>query len=124
MRLQIRDENKGKIGSQCPCQTPQNEEEQREDSEDMNEDINYNNKFNLLHIINDAQALFEYCIILRKKYRKALKQLNNLDEDDTRAVFSSYLKMDVSVKYYQFGIENKNNDNYNETNEDFWDFVF
>ena len=69
-----------------------------------------------MHIINDAQALFEYCIILRKKYRKALKQLNNLDEDDTRAVFASYAKLEVIIKYFQFGIENENNDNDNEKN--------
>ena len=97
-----------------------NEDEEREDSEDMNEDINYNNKFNLLHIINDTQALVEYCIILRKKNRKALKQLNNLDEDDTRAVFESYAKLEVNVKDEQYGIENENNDNDNEKNEDFW----
>ena len=95
-----------------------NEYDEKEDSEDMNEDINFNNKFNLLHIINDTQALFEYCIILRKQYRKALKQLNILDEDYTRDVFASYAKLEVIVKDFQFGIENENNDN------DFWDFVF
>ena len=68
-----------------------------------------------MHIINDVQALFEYSIILRKEYRKALKQLNNLDEDDTRAVFASYAKLEVSVKDEQYGIENENNnDNINK----------
>ena len=61
---------------------------------------------------------------MRKQYRKALKQLNILDEDDTRAVFASYAKLEVSVKDFQFGIENENNDNDNEKNEDFWGFVF
>ena len=44
-----------------------------------------------MHIINDTQALFEYCIILRKQYRKALTQLNILDKDDTRDVFASFV---------------------------------
>ena len=83
-----------------------NKDEKREDFKDMNEDINYNNKLHLLHIINDAQAIFEYCRILRKEYRKALKQLNNLNEDDTRAVLASYSKLEVSVKDEQYGIEN------------------
>ena len=57
--------------------------------------------------------------------------MNNLDEDDTRAVFASYAKLEVCVKDEQYGIENENNnndngknDNDNEKNYDFWDFIF
>ena len=35
--------------------------------EDMDEDINNDDKFHLLHIINDTQAIFKYCRILRKE---------------------------------------------------------
>ena len=87
----------------------------------MDGDMNYNNKLHLLHIINDTQAIFEYCRIMRKEYRKALKQFDNLNEDDTRAVLKSYAKLEVSVKDEQYGIENENN---NEKDDDFWDFVF
>ena len=81
-----------------------------------------NNNFHLLHIINDTQSIFEYCIKLRKEYRKALKQLNDLDEYDARAVLKSYAKLEVIVKDDQFGIENENINN--ESDDDFWDFVF
>ena len=62
---------------------------------------------------------------MRKEYRKTLKQLDNLNEDDTRAVLKSYAKLEVSVKDEQYGIENVNNNNYDkEKNDDFGDFVF
>merc|ERR1712002_1046148 len=94
--------------------------------EDTDMDDDNDSKFHLLHIINDTQSIFEYCIKLRKKYRKALKQFNNLNEEDTRSVIKSYAKLEVIVKDDQFGIENdnKNSNNNNESNDDFWDFVY
>ena len=91
--------------------------------EDTDIDGDNDNKFHLLHIINDTRSIFEYCIKLRKEYRKALKQFNNLNEEDTRTVIKSYAKLEVIVKDDQFGIENDNNNN-NESDDDFWDFVF
>merc|ERR1712082_313822 len=78
------------------------------------------------NIINETRSIFEYCIKLRKEYRKALKQFNNLNEEDTRSVIKSYAKLEVIVKDDQFGIENdnKNSINNNESNDDFWDFVY
>merc|ERR1711895_376729 len=94
--------------------------------EDTDMDVDNNNKFHLLHIINDTKSIFEYCIKLRKEYQKALKQFNNLNEEDTRSVIKSYAKLEVIVKDDQFGIENdnKNSNNNNEDNDDFWDFVY
>ena len=57
---------------------------------------------------------------MRREYRKALKQLNDLNETDKQKVIESYAKLEVSIMDEQFGIENENN---NEK-EDFWDFVF
>ena len=91
------------------------------ENEDTDEEM-LDNEFTLLHIINDTQSIFEYCIKLRKEYRKALKQLNDLDEYDARAVLKSYAKLEVIVKDDQFGIENDNINN--ESDDDFWDFVF
>ena len=91
-------------------------------SDDEDEDVDNDNKFHLLHIINDTRSIFEYCIKLRKEYRIALKQFNNLNEEDTRSVIKSYAKLEVIVKDDQFGIENDNNNN--ESDDDFWDFVF
>merc|ERR1712082_394982 len=78
------------------------------------------------NIINETRSIFEYCIKLRKEYRKALKQFNNLNEEDTRSVIKSYANLEVIVKDDQFGIENDNtnNNNNNENNDDFWDFVY
>ena len=92
-------------------------------SDDEDEDVDNDNKFHLLHIINDTRSIFEYCIKMRKEYRKALKQFNNLNEEDTRSVIKSYAKLEVIVKDDQFGIENDNNNN-NESDDDFWDFVY
>ena len=107
-------------------------DEYNDENIDVNEDTEENtdvygdndNKFHLLHIINDTRTIFEYCIKLRKEYRKALKQFNNLNEEDTRTVIKSYAKLEVIVKDDQFGIENDNNNNNNESDDDFWDFVF
>merc|ERR1712082_582315 len=95
-------------------------------SDDEDEDNDNDSKFHLLHIFNDTRLIFEYCIKLRKEYRKALKQFNNLNEEDTRSVIKSYAKLEVIVKDDQFGIENdnKNSNNNNESNDDFWDFVY
>merc|ERR1711936_1516984 len=93
--------------------------------EDTDIDVDNDNKFHLLHIINDTRSIFEYCIKLRKEYRNALKQFNNLNEEDTRTVIKSYAKLEVIVKDDQFGIENdNNNNNNNESDDDFWDFVY
>ena len=94
--------------------------------EDTDIDVDNDNKFHLLHIINDTRSIFEYCIKMRKEYRKALKQFNNLNEEDTRSVIKSYAKLEVIVKDDQFGIENDNtnSNNNNEDNDDFWDFVY
>ena len=97
-----------------------NENEDTEEDTDMDDDND--NNFHLLHIINDTQSIFEYCIKLRKEYRKVLKQFNNLNEEDARSVIKSYAKLEVIVKDDQFGIENDNDNN--ETGDDFWDFVF
>merc|ERR1712002_1363893 len=100
------------------------------DNDDTEEDTDMyddnDSKFHLLHIINDTQSIFEYCIKLRKEYRKALKQVNNLNEEDTRSVIKSYAKLEVIVKDDQFGIENDNTNSNknNEDNDDFWDFVY
>merc|ERR1712237_75505 len=94
-----------------------------EGSDVEDEDVDNDNKFHLLHIFNDTRSIFEYCIKLRKEYRKALKQFNNLNEEDTTSVIKSYAKLEVIVKDDQFGIENDNKNN-NESDDDFWDFVY
>ena len=91
---------------------------ENDDDDDTEEE---EDTFHLLYLINDIGAIHEYCMGLRKEYRKALKQLNNLDEYDREQVIKSYAKLEVSVKDEQQGIENEN-DNCNK--DDFWDFVF
>jgi len=98
------------------------EHEEHNHSDDEN--IGNDNEFSLLHIVNDTRSIFEYCIKLRKLYRNALKQLNDLDEYDKTKVIESYAKLEVIVKDDQFGIENDNNNNNNESDDDFWDFVY
>merc|ERR1712208_163869 len=100
-----------------------NDNDNEDTEEDTDIDVDNDNKFHLLHIINDTRSIFEYCIKLRKEYRNALKQFNNLNEEDTRSVIKSYAKLEVIVKDDQFGIENDNNNN-NESDDDFWDFVY
>merc|ERR1711888_487497 len=85
--------------------------------EDTDMDDDNDSKFHLLHIINDTQSIFEYCIKLRKEYRQVLKQFNNLNEEDTRSVIKSYAKLEVIVKDEIYGIENDNINN--ETGDDF-----
>merc|ERR1711888_329128 len=92
-----------------------NEESDDEESDDEDDD-----EFHLLDLINDIESTHEYCIAMRREYRKALKQLNDLNESDKQKVIESYAKLEVSIMDEQFGIENENN---NEK-EDFWDFVF
>ena len=52
---------------------------------------------------------------MRKEYRKALKQLNDLDEYDKKKAIKSYAKLEVRVKDDLFGIENE----VDEKNDDF-----
>merc|ERR1712055_488610 len=82
------------------------EHEEHNHSDDEN--IDNDNEFHLLHSINDTRSIFEYCIKLRKLYRNALKQFNNLNEEDTRTVIKSYARLEVIVKDDQFGIQNDN----------------
>merc|ERR1712055_494267 len=96
----------------------EHEEHNHSDAENIDND----NEFHLLHSINDTRSIFEYCIKLRKLYRNALKQLNDLDEYDKTKVIESYAKLEVIVKDDQYGIENDNINN--ESDDDFWDFVF
>ena len=58
---------------------------------------------------------------MRREYRKALKQLNDLDEYDKKKVIKSYAKLEVSVKDEKDGIENGNEDC---NKDDFWDVLF
>merc|ERR1711936_509450 len=98
------------------------EHNDNEDTEEDTDEEMLDNEFTLLHIINDTRSIFEYCIKLRKECRKALKQLNDLDEYDKTKVIESYAKLEVIVKDDMFGIENDNINN--ESDDDFWDFVF
>merc|ERR1711936_1444344 len=68
------------------------EHEDHNHSDDEN--IDNDNEFHLLHSINDTRSIFEYCIKLRKEYRNALKQLNDLDEYDKTKVIESYAKLE------------------------------
>merc|ERR1711888_27605 len=99
----------------------EDDEESDDDHDDIfNSDDEDDDEFHLLDLINDIESTLEYCIAMRREYRKALKQLNDLDESDKQKVIESYAKLEVSIMDEQFGIENENN---NEK-EDFWDFVF
>ena len=92
-----------------------------DDDENSNTDDEEEDTFHLKYLIDDITSIHDYCIVLRKEYRKALKQLNDLDEYDKMKAIESYAKLEVKVKDDMFGIENENN---NENDDDFWDFVF
>ena len=94
----------------------ESDEENSEDNDDEEEE----DTFHLTYLIEDITSIHDYCIGLRKEYRKALKQLNDLDEYDKMKAIESYAKLEVKVKDDMFGIENE----VEEKNEDFWDFVF
>ena len=92
-----------------------NDENSNTDEEEEEEDT-----FHLKYLIDDITSIHDYCIVLRKEYRKALKQLNDLDEYDKMKAIESYAKLEVKVKDDMFGIENE----IDEKDDDFWDFVF
>ena len=98
------------------------EESDDEESDDdiFNSDDEDDDEFHLLDLILDIESTHKYCIAMRREYRKALKQLNDLGESDKQKVIESYAKLEVSIMDEQFGIENENN---NEK-DDLWDFVF
>ena len=73
--------------------------------EDEEED---DDTFVLLYLIADIGAMYEHCIQLKKAYRKCLKNLNDLNESDSKKVIKSYARLEI--KEDQFGIENEEND--------------
>ena len=95
-------------------------ESDEENSEDNDEEEEEEDTFHLTYLIEDITSIHDYCIVLRKEYRKALKQLNDLDEYDKMKAIESYAKLEVKVKDDMFGIENE----VEEKDDDFWDFVF
>ena len=89
-------------------------------SDDEDDDVYDEDVYGLVYLINDITSIHDYCIGLRKEYRKALKQLNDLDEYDKKKAIESYAKLEVRVKDDLFGIENE----VDEKDDDVWDFVF
>ena len=77
------------------------ENDEEDDEEDEEEDT-----FHLKYLIKDITSIHDYSIVLRKEYRKALKQLNDLDEYDKKKAIESYAKLEVKMKDDMFGIEN------------------
>ena len=54
-------------------------------NEDSNsDDDSEEDTYNLTYLIKDITSIHDYCIAMRKEYRKALKQLNDLDEYDKK----------------------------------------
>ena len=96
--------------------TDMDEDEEKETDDEEEDDDNY-----LLYLINDIGEMYEYCIKLKRAYRKALKNLNDLNENDRKEVIERYATLEVKIKDDQFGIENENVEC---GNDDFWDFVF
>ena len=60
-----------------------NNDDDGNDDDDDDED-EYEDTYNLTYLIKDITSIHDYCIALRKEYRKALKQLNYLDEYDEK----------------------------------------
>merc|ERR1711888_119404 len=61
--------------------------------------------FHLTYLIEDITSIHDYCIGLRKEYRKALKQLNDLDEYDKQKAIESYAKLEVNVFEFRDKLE-------------------
>ena len=69
-----------------------------DDDDNSGDEDSEEETYNLTYLIKDITSIHDYCIALRKEYRKALKQLNNLDEYDRKKPIESYAKLEVRVK--------------------------
>merc|ERR1711872_824445 len=105
------------------------EDESESDTEDQD----------LLEIINDIKATFNYSLQLRKKFREKIEDMEEYESEEWKKILKSYAQLEASVKDEIEGLdsvdkgedeeEDEGEDEKEEgegkasTKEDFWDFI-
>ena len=112
----------------------ENERDTRDESESDTEDQD------LLEIINDIKATFNYSLQLRKKFREKIEDMEEYESEEWKKILKSYAQLEASVKDEIEGLDSvdKGEDEEEEgegeeeggedegkasTKEDFWDFI-
>ena len=70
----------------------ENERDTRDESESDTEDQD------LLEIINDIKATFNYSLQLRKKFREKIEDMEEYEQEEWKKILKSYAKLEASVK--------------------------
>merc|ERR1712240_62626 len=70
----------------------ENERDTRDESESDTEDQD------LLEIINDIKATFNYSLQLRKKFREKIEDMEEYEPEEWKKILKSYAKLEASVK--------------------------
>ena len=110
----------------------ENERDTRDESESDTEDQD------LLEIINDIKATFNYSLQLRKKFREKIEDMEEYESEEWKKILKSYAKLEASVKDEIEGLDSVDKGEEEEeeedkeegedegkalTKEDFWDFI-
>ena len=116
------------------------EDENERDTEDESESDTEDQ--DLLEIINDIKATFNYSLQLRKKFREKIEDMEEYESEEWKKILKSYAKLEASVKDENEGldsVEEKEDEVEDENDEgekgedegkdddlekeDFWDFI-
>merc|ERR1712240_977976 len=114
------------------------EDENERDTEDESESDTEDQ--DLLEIINDIKATFNYSLQLRKKFREKIEDMEEYESEEWKKILKSYAQLEASVKNEIEGLDSvdKGEDEEEEeeedkeegedegkasTKEDFWDFI-
>ena len=116
--------------SEMDTEDTHNESDTEDKSESDTEDQD------LLEIINDIKATFNYSLQLRKKFREKIEDMEEYEQEEWKKILKSYAKLEASVKDEIEGLDSvdkgeqeeedkKEGDDEEETStkEDFWDFI-
>ena len=72
------------------------EDENEKDTEDESESDTEDQ--DLLEIINDIKATFNYSLQLRKKFREKIEDMEEYEQEEWKKILKSYAKLEASVK--------------------------
>ena len=72
------------------------EDENERDTEDESESDTEDQ--DLLEIINDIKATFNYSLQLRKKFREKIEDMEEYEQEEWKKILKSYAKLEASVK--------------------------
>ena len=79
------------------------EDENERDTEDESESDTEDQ--DLLEIINDIKATFNYSLQLRKKFREKIEDMEEYEQEEWKKILKSYAKLEASVKDENEGLD-------------------